>query len=416
MNLKEYERIVMKTHENERTIIKTEYLLLKYLKLSLQQSVKEKRLLAMTKKEWEQFLALANRHEVLPLLSNILELDKLPEEQRMAVQLKTAKTVHKGIQLQVLNAKLTALLEKEGIIAVTLKGCTVARFYPVPEFRKTSDIDLFVDSRKDAERAVQILCENGFMISEKWHANHHFILISKKKEVVELHTSWAEVFKEKNLNQYLEKLQRKSNQYCHPIEYQGLRIYAYETAWQGYYLMIHMLQHFVGCGFGLRNLCDWVVLWEHCDEEKVRTEFWKMVCDSGTVEFAKAITAIGIKYLGLDPKKSPVPVGRPVDQDVMEALLRDVLDAGEFGYSEAERMVGMDGDSLAAYVREFHHQMNINFPKAGRIIFLWPVLWIATLIRFLKNNKELNRAPITAIIKKAGKRGWLVRRLMIHEK
>ena len=81
------------------------------------------------------------------------------------------------------------------------------------------------------------------------------------------------------------------------------------------------------------------------------------------------------------------------------------------GYREAERIVGMDGDSCTAYVREFHHQMHINFPKAGKIVFLWPVLWTATLVRFLRNNKRLNRAPISAIMKKAGKRGQLVSRL-----
>ena len=117
----------------------------------------------------------------------------------------------------------------------------------------------------------------------------------------------------------------------------------------------------------------------------------------------------------MNPKKSPVPAEHLVEQEVADALLRDILDAGEFGYSEAERMVGMDGNSLAAYVREFHHQMHINFPKAGRIVVFWPVLWIATLIRFLKNNKKLNRAPLSAIMKKAGERGQLVKRLTSHE-
>lgn len=177
-----------------------------------------------------------------------------------------------------------------------------------------------------------------------------------------------------------------------------------------------MLQHFVGSGFGLRNLCDWVVLWENCDDAKARKDFWKMVCESGTIEFTKAITSICIKYLGLDQKKSPVPENYHIDQVVADDLLRDILDAGEFGYSESERMVGMNGDSLMAYIREFHHQMHINFPNTGKIIFFWPVLWLVTLMRFLKNNKKLNRAPISAIMKKAGKRGKLVRRLTAEEK
>ena len=314
--------------------------------------------------------------------------------------------------MQALNTRLTACVEKEHITAVTLKGFASARFYPVPEFRKTTDIDLLLFSDKDAENAVRILCANGFKICKERHANHHIVMISEKKEAVELHTTWAEAFKEGYLNKYLEKLQKESVYHGQRIDFQGLKVYAYEIPWQGFYLLIHMLQHFVGSGFGLRNLCDWVVLWENCDNAKEREDFWKMVCESGTTEFAKAVTAICVSYLGLSKEKSPVPAENPVEKEVMEDLLRDILDAGEFGYSEAERMVGMDGDSWTAYVREFHHQMHINFPKAGKIIFLWPALWIATLIRFLRNNKRLNRAPISAIMKKAGKRGKLVRRLI----
>ena len=398
------------------TINKTEYTLLKCLSISLRPSEKTDIILSLTSEEWGQVLALADRHEVLALLENILESDKLSEEQQLIVQFKTAKTVHTGIQLQVLNQRLTTILDKKGIQAITLKGCAVARFYPVPEFRKTTDIDLFVANEEDDRRAVQILSKNGFKLSGEWHANHHFVLVSEKKVVVELHTEWADAFKDKHLNKYLEKLQKESNQHCQLVEWQGLKFYAYETAWQGFYLMIHMLQHFFGSGFGLRNLCDWVVLWENCDDVKARKDFWKMVCESGTIEFTKAITSICIKYLGLDQKKSPVPEKCHIDQQLVDALLRDVLDAGEFGYSESERMVGMDGNSLMAYVREFHHQMHINFPKAGKIIFFWPVLWIATLIRFLKNNRKLNRAPISEIMKKAGKRGQLVSRLTSYKK
>ena len=388
---------------NHVSITKTEYKLLQYLALSLHPSGSPIQFPPQTDEEWKRLLALADCHEILPLIEDGLEQDNIPEEQRRIIQLKTAKTVHKGIQLQVLNSRLTALLEKAGIIAVTMKGSAVARFYPVPEYRKTTDLDLFIASANDVGKAVRILKDNGFAPSGKWHANHHIVLVSGKNEVVELHTTWAEAFKEKHLNQYLERCQKESAQHVHLVE------------WQGFYLLIHMLQHFVGSGFGLRNLCDWVVLWENCDEEKARRDFWEMSCESGTAEFAKAITAICVRYLGLNPKKSPVPAEHPAEQDVTDALLRDILDAGEFGYSEAERMVGMEGNSLAAYVREFHHQMHINFPKAGRIAVFWPVLWVATLVRFLRNNKKLNRAPISAIMKKAGERGTLVKRLTSYE-
>lgn len=389
---------------------KTELALLNLLRFSLRPTGGVPSLPSLTGQEWERVLILADRHEVLPLLETVLEEDGLPEAQRLAIQWKTAKTVHESIQLQGLNARLTALLKKAGITAVTLKGFAVARFYPVPEFRKTTDIDLFVPNRENWKRAVRILRANGFQAAKAWHANHHAVLTAEKR-VVEVHSTWTESFQDKHLNRYLEKLQKESDQHCRLVDCQGIQVYAYDAAWQGFYLLLHMLMHFLGSGFGLRNLCDWVVLWEHCDDAKERETFWKLACESGASEFAKAVTSICLSYLGLTREKSPVPAGTVTEQEITDALLRDVLDAGEFGYSEAERMVGMDGSSLGAYLREFHHQMHINFPKAGRMILLWPFLWCVTLARFLKNNKKLNRPPVSAILKKAGRRGELVSRL-----
>lgn len=393
-------------------ISETERTLLKYLGQSINKSGCEWENPGLSAEEFERIYSLADRHEVSVLLGDILSVNSLPQKIQNDFQLKTARTVHKGITLQSLNSSITALLEKHGITAVTLKGYAAARFYPVPEFRKTTDIDLFFGSEEDARNAGKILCENGFEFSRKWHANHHFVMISEKKETVELHTAWADEFKDKRLNKYLKDRQKESIDHCSPIDCNGARLYIYDTAYQAFYLDIHMLQHFTGGGFGLRNLCDWVVLWEDCGDEKARKDFVKMACDSGTAKFAKAVTSVCIEYLGLSPEKSPFPYDTLFEKDFTDEFLRDILDAGEFGYSEPERMVGMDGNSLTAYVKEFHHQMHINFPKSGRVVLLWPLLWCATLIRFLYNNRKLNRSPISAIMKKAGSRGGLVKRLM----
>ena len=141
------------------TIHKTEYVLLDLLRQSLHfvsgnevpnrmtdfgKEANNETLCLLHAGEWTQLIALADRHEVLPLLGPVLESEQLPQEQRLAVEMKTARTIHTGIQLQVLTSRLTALLEKEGIQAITMKGCAVSRFYPVPEFRKSTDIDLFL--------------------------------------------------------------------------------------------------------------------------------------------------------------------------------------------------------------------------------------------------------------------------------
>ncbi|MGM9550802.1 MAG: nucleotidyltransferase family protein [Clostridia bacterium] len=397
------------------TICETEVKFLKYLGESLKTTCSEKEIPCLRGKELECVFYLAERHQVLTLLGNILP-DSMPEKMQESFQIKMARTIHKAITLQSLSSHLTILLEKEGIRAITLKGYAVSRFYPVPEYRKTSDIDLFFLNGEDAKKAGEILCKNGFKLSKEWHANHHFVLISEKNETVELHTAWADDFKDKHLNKYLKAIQKESSNHCQKISFNETNIYVYDTAWQAFYLIIHMLTHFVGSGFGIRNLCDWVVLWENCDDENTRKDFIKMAQDSGTEKFVKAVNSVCVKYLSLTKEKSPFPCDELTEDSLTDEFLRDILDAGEFGYSEKARMVGMEGNSVVSYVREFHHQMHINFPALGKVALFWPLLWIATLIRFLYNNRKLNRGSLVDIMKKAGSRGQLVKKLTENNK
>lgn len=396
------------------TINETGRRLLEYLGQSLKNTDSPCEIPELNAEEWERIYALADRHEVSVLMGDIFNSVNLSYKTQNEFQLKTARTVHKAITLQALNVRLTALLSKEGITAVTLKGYAVARLYPVPEFRKTTDIDFFFFSENDARKAEKILCENGFRPSKEWHANHHSVLISDKNETVELHTDWADDFKDKRLNRSLKMMQKESINHFAPIDCDGAKLYAYDTAYQAIFLIIHMLGHFVMGGFGLRNLCDWVVLWESCEDENSKKAFIKIAQDSGTEKFAKAVTSVCTEYLGLSAEKAPFD--KLIAKELTDEFLRDILDAGEFGYSESARMVGMDGNSPLAYIKEFHHQMHINFPKAGRVILFWPALWIATLCRFLNNNRKYKRASVSAIMKKAGNRGRLVKRLTSNKK
>jgi hypothetical protein len=59
--------------------------------------------------------------------------------------------------------------------------------------------------------------------------------------------------------------------------------------------------------------------------------------------------------------------------------------------------------------------MHINFPKAGKCFLLWPVLWVITLVRFLRNNKKVRDVSSRELFDNAKKRGRLVKKLHIFE-
>ena len=360
--------------------------------------------------EVDELLLLSQRHEVTALLDDVWNRYTLSNEQLILKDKIVARTVQKSIQLQILNSKLTQMLREAGITAVTLKGYSVSRYFPVPEYRKSGDVDLFVSGKENIEKAVKLLENNGFHTTDSWHSNHHLVFISDRNETVELHVSWVEEFKEKHLNKYITKIQKESMNHCALLNQNDLQLYVYDLPYHAFYLLLHMYQHFTASGFGVRNLCDWVVLWEHCHNKEERNIFRKLIGESGMHAFAQAVTGICIDYLGLKKEYSPIDVSG-ADTILEHQLLRDILDAGEFGYSESERMVGMDGNSIWSYVKEFHHQMHINFPNTGNVFIFWPYMWVFTLCRFLNNNRKLKRSSVSSIMKKAVQRGKLVSRL-----
>ena len=78
-------------------------------------------------------------------------------------------------------------------------------------------------------------------------------------------------------------------------------------------------------------------------------------------------------------------------------------------------MVAIHGGGLFGYVRAFHHQMHLNYPKAGRCVLCWPVLWVLTLLRFLRNNYKLRGTTVRQVLKSAGKRGKIVEKMHLFE-
>ena len=96
-------------------------------------------------------------------------------------------------------------MEEQGIPVILLKGCTAAEYYPVPELRKSGDIDLLMRNEKEARQACDALAQKGF-VQEKSLANHHINCVSPDGICVELHNMLAEPFDKSEVNSYLDSL------------------------------------------------------------------------------------------------------------------------------------------------------------------------------------------------------------------
>ncbi len=75
------------------------------------------------------------------------------------------------------------------------------------------------------------------------------------------------------MNAYMKKLASDMLAGCEMTEIMGYRIPVCTRTQEAYYLLVHMLQHFLRAGFGIKLLCDWVVFWNTCDDEDIRKDF-----------------------------------------------------------------------------------------------------------------------------------------------
>lgn len=359
------------------------------------------------KTDWDRLLKLAKAHGVAALIyDRVMEEENVPITVKKDIENITRGIVQRNYRLLFLCKYLVNNLKQAGIDVLIMKGVATASLYPVPEYRKSGDVDLLLTDVKRLDEAVEVLKRCGCRYEEEQHSHHHVVFITPENIEVELHTMLAEPFDNRRMNDYMaERLSYCIENVC-VRNCMGLEFEILTPGYHAYELLLHMLQHFLRAGFGLKLLCDWVVFWNSESDECERQEYLKLVCESGIKGFSDMITLICVKYLGL--KEENIAWMNPDKSLQCGGFLEEILEAEEFGKNDSNRMVAMRDNSLRGYVREFHHQMHLNFPRAGCIFILWPVLWGFTFVRFARNNKKVRGVKMGDVLRKAGQRSKVI--------
>lgn len=356
-------------------------------------------------------LSMSKEHAVLASLYEVLKEMPMSEPQKVLLERESRQMVLQSYRLFFYTRYLVQLLERKGIDVIVLKGVSTAKFYPYPELRKSGDIDLLVPVDTNLERLTKIFEKAGFQKKSTQHSAHHLEFLFDGGIIVEVHTSITEEFAHKKINQCMSRNLKSCFETKIQDNIMGACLPVLNKPFHAYELLLHALHHFLRTGFGLKFLCDWTMLFkqEWSTEEKRVFEDLAKECELNG--FAEVMTEACVTYLGLD--REAFAWKYESDDIPTEDFLREVLDAQEFGAADESRMVMLSGTGLGAYVREFHHQMHLNFPKAGKCFLLWPVLWVITLVKFLYNNRKVRNISTKQILKEAKRRSKLMEKIKI---
>ena len=401
-------------NSNDRELSAEEQWLLRSLSVILNQGEWGDGMAGAPVPDWDRLLQIAQHHAVLPLLYPVLEQgNEIPASFAVCISNESRQTVQQSYRLMFLTHYLVERMQEAGLRVAVLKGAAAAGCYPVPELRKSGDIDLLLTSEGTYEEAEHIMDVAGFEKKEGHSSHHHQVWRTEEGIDIELHVMLAEPFDDRRVNAVLGRQLREMDGRIRRENVMGLEFPVLEDGDHAYYLLLHMLHHFLRAGFGLKLLCDWVVFWNKNRTPDEIGRYRNRVLETGLTGFSDMVTSLCVEYFGLAKQNASQIVTQYVSLKRCRAFMRDILDAGEFGMQDEGRMVIARGGGLAGYLREFHHQMCLNHPKKSKVLFLWPALWVLTLVRFINNNRKLRGISTFQVLKKAGERGRKIRHLKL---
>ena len=319
-------------------------------------------------------------------------------------------------QIDQFTRRTVSLLEKHGITCFVMKGISLAASYPVPEYRKLGDLDLYINDKKDFQRAEQILHKNGYLDEEEpcdHHTTYRYTFEKTGRSfLLELHYRVVGFYQYKSANQLIDEVFSAENLKAETQMINGSSYHVFPPAEYVFYMIHHMLKHYLYSGFGIRLLFDFSFYLEQHAQEIDFEKIHSWCQQSHILHLYEIVLETCRIYLNLPETIDPDVHYNRSDCD---AFLSRILKDGDLGTDTSQELIGSHSYkkvNLFTYFREGHLQMKVRFPKAGCCPLLWPVLWPITFFCFLKNTYTLRNTTFRETLqrfKKSNQKTQLIR-------
>ncbi len=327
-------------------------------------------------------ISLAKAHDVYALLYRVF--NEWPAIQyphcNLAAECQKASVLSGIVQIQHIEQIKTVLnnfnLAKIPVIA--LKGLVLRYFYPHPELRNMVDADILIH-KEDLIRAKNILLQMGYLIKTSDAKN---ILFTHKYHLaIELHFSLAFQENFNNIKNFEINVWKNAKLFS----LNEIRVLQLSTEDLILHILLHMAEHLLSYGFGLRQVCDLVLLTEAKRDDIDWDTVVKKAEDLKIEDFMSSVFSVCKKLFDLDVPS--VLYHKELDDDPhIDLLIKDIFSGGVFGGSTPTRHIG---NQLLHYVSK-----GADKHPSGRIrpfiaYIFPPTQKLGTRYLYAKNNPIL---------------------------
>ncbi len=341
----------------------------------------------------DRVFLIASKHNLLPVIySKAVECESINLSMWKNTVLKLCgNQISKEIQFELLCDELSAI----GLRPIVVKGPVCAKTYPVSYYRLSSDFDIIV---KPENRHLfnNFFAEKGFVCSSNSYKSQDLgLYVEVSSRLGEGDDKWAENA-DIAFNGFFERI----------ISFGSFDTLSHEEHFV--YLIYHAFKHFVGSGFGLKQLSDIYMYIKMYHSEMNFTVVKELIKKIGIKSFADNIFVAIEKIFGFTVENDFYTIDKSFI--CYDGFVSDLLDAGVFGKSTEDRLHSASivhnavaNDGKKNYLKTIFppvSYMKEKYSVLKRFIILLPVFWLLRIFNYISDSlcrKKFSVSPSESV-------------------
>jgi len=275
--------------------------------------------------------------------------------------------------------EISEAFNEAAIDFMPLKGSVIKHYYPMPDYRKSGDIDILVHP-EDEEKIDKILLGLGYEQDEK-------------REEYDVHSSYVkkatkEPFVEIEIHRTLALTKSRSYKFCADVwneaelcENEKHR-YCMNNEYLYVYLLSHLCHHLYEGGVGIRHLTDFYIILQQLEIDNDRLN--KYLKKANLSELNKMICEIIEKWYG----------DKEIISSDAQTLEKIVFTSGNYGTKEIQKMMRSSSSGygkVTLLLRKIFppmHWLKRRYPILERRPYLAPLMWVYRFFDIFVKEKD----------------------------
>lgn len=276
-------------------------------------------------------------------------------------------------------SKVLEEFNKNNIPVIVLKGLVVRYLYPQPDLRTMSDADFLVHS-DDLDKSKELLLSLGYVEYKQDHEHGAHVIFIKGSTVIEVH--WKLI----NEDYYNGDTSFENSLWENTIK---VKVEETETLSLGLedlalHLCIHMAVHLACNGFGIRQLCDLVLVVEKLGNEINWNIFLQKAEEANIKKFSVVIFHICNYMFNMD-----IPIEFKSDLNIQEKYINlfidDIFNNGVNGKKDESELFAKE----FAFQYKDDERRNISASRKFIKLMFPPIKEMSEKYNYAKKNKIL---------------------------